>query len=211
METLVAAAIHDAKNGLNALNTWLGEAHQQAPSPALDAAMEVSTRISAQLVELLAMYRADEGSLRLAIEDHHLMDFCSETVAEVIPPAGTSSRVTLALDPDHSPEVWAFDAYQVKLVLQDALRNALRHARTSVVLDVTGEPGGGVRFCVSDDGSGFPAPVLEGALSTMNSHSSGLGLRFARVIAAHHATPDGRHGRLELSNQNGACFALVLP
>jgi signal transduction histidine kinase len=211
MDTLVAAAIHDAKNGLNALNTWLGEARQQAPSPALDAAMEVSTRISAQLVELLAMYRAGEGTLRLAVEDHHLMDFCAETVAEVMPPAGTSGRIDIALAPDHSPEVWAFDAYQVKLVLQDALRNALRHARTRVTLDAIAETGGGLRFCVSDDGPGFPAHVLAGESGAMDGSSSGLGLRFARLIATHHATPNGRHGRVELSNQDGACFKLFLP
>jgi hypothetical protein len=49
----------------------------------------------------------------------------------------------------------------------------------------------------------------------MDSGSSGLGLRFARLIAQRHATPDGRHGRIELGNDSdangGAVFRLFLP
>lgn len=210
MDTLVAAAIHDAKNGLNALNTWLGEARLQAPSPALDSAREVSARIGAQLVELLALYRAGEHSLRLAIEDHDLNDFCADVVAEVIPPAGATAHINATVA-DDAPQAWAFDAYQVKLVLQDALRNALRHAREQITFHVTAESEGGVRFLVSDDGPGFPDHVQQGGISEMTNNSSGLGLTFARLIASHHATPNGQHGHIELSNQDGARFALVLP
>lgn len=40
---------------------------------------------------------------------------------------------------------------------------------------------------------------------------SGSGLVFARLVAEPHATPGGRHGRIELANDGGAMFALVLP
>ncbi|MBI4984871.1 MAG: hypothetical protein HZC24_05885 [Rhodocyclales bacterium] len=45
----------------------------------------------------------------------------------------------------------------------------------------------------------------------MSETSSGLGLSFARLIAARHATPAGRHGRVELANGEGARFSLILP
>lgn len=209
MDALVAAAIHDAKNALNALNTWLGEAKRQAPSPALDEARRVADRVSGQLVELLALYRASEGTLRLAIEDHRLDDFLADTMAELAPPGGIAIDTDFAAAADL--DAWAFDAYQVKFVLLDALRNALRHATSRARFALAAEPGGGLRFTVRDDGPGFPPEVLAGDRREMSGESSGLGLVFARLIAERHATPNGRHGRIELANDGGARFDLILP
>ncbi|MCX7179832.1 MAG: hypothetical protein NTX56_14045, partial [Proteobacteria bacterium] len=78
MDTLVAAAIHDAKNALSSLGVWLEEAQREfesgGSSPALMQAKAITAALSGQLVELLALYRAGEGSLRLAVEDQHLED-----------------------------------------------------------------------------------------------------------------------------------------
>ena len=211
MNPLIAGCIHDAKNGLNLLNTWLEEARRVAPSPALDEARAVSARISAQLVELLTLYRAGENSLRLVIEDHDLIDFCEDVTAEIILPPGSNHRIESDQGAAAVLGAWAFDAYQVKLVLQEALRNALRHGKQHIRFAVAAQAGGGLRFTVSDDGPGFPQEVLDGEAVAMDSGSSGIGLVFARLIAERHATPDGHHGRSELANDGGAVFALVLP
>jgi signal transduction histidine kinase len=213
MDAIVAAAIHDAKNGLNALNTWLAAAEREHPSSALTEARAVATRVGAQLVELLALYRANEGSLRLAIDDHDMGDFCADVLAELTLPAGSSLRVEQDLAIAGELGAWAFDAYQVKLVLLDALRNAARHARTVIFLSLRREVGGtgGLCFEVRDDGEGFAPEILAGAATTMDAGSSGLGLRFARLIAERHATPDGRCGRVDLKNDGGAVFRLILP
>ncbi|CAG0977038.1 Sensor histidine kinase ResE [Rhodocyclaceae bacterium] len=211
MDSLVAAAIHDAKNALNALNAWLTQAKRDCPSPALDQAEAVAGRVSAQLVELLALYRADQGTLRLAVEDQYLEDFVADVMAELGPAA--DNRIAVTTDFAAAAELgsWAFDAYQVKFVLLDALRNARRHAAARVCFALAAEPGGGLRFTVADDGPGFPAEILEGGNAAMAEGSSGLGLSFARLIAERHATPSGRHGRVELANDGGARFSLVLP
>lgn len=211
MDSYVAAAIHDAKNALNVLNTWLGEARRDCPSsPALVQAQEVAGRVSAQLVELLTLYRAEQGTLRLAVEDHYVDDLLADVMAELAAPPGA-----VAVDTDFAAAAeigaWALDAYQVKFVLLDALRNALRFAANRVRFAVATEPGGGVRFTVSDDGPGFPAEVLAGGSHAMNDHSSGLGLSFARLIAERHTTPAGARGRVDLKNDGGAVFSLVLP
>lgn len=210
MDALIAAAIHDAKNALNVLGARLTEAKRQCPSPALAEAQSVAGRISAQLVELLALYRANEGSLRLAVDDHLMEDFLAEVMADLARPADSP----VALDCDLAAAeigAWAFDAYQVKFVLLDALRNALRHAAVRVRFSLALEPGGGIRFTVADDGPGYPDTVLAGGRAEMAEDSSGLGLTFARLIAQRHATPAGRHGRIELANEGGARFSLVLP
>lgn len=212
MDALIAAAIHDAKNGLNALNAWIAEAQREHPSPALNEAQAVATRVGAQLVELLALYRESEGSLRLAIDDHDLSDFCSDVRGEFALPANSSLRLEFKADAAAEIGAWAFDAYQVRLVLLDALRNATRYASSVVRFSLEQTPDG-LCFIVGDDGPGFPAEVLQGAETAMDTGSSGLGLRFARLIAGRHTTPGGRHGRIELGNASagGAEFRLYLP
>lgn len=211
MSPLIAGAIHDAKNGLNLLNTWLEEARRSAPSPAIDEARAVAARVSAQLVELLALYRAGDNSLRLAIEDHDLIDFCQEVTSEIILTPGAEAHIEADTGAAATLGAWAFDAYQVKMVLQEALRNALRYGRQRIRFGVAAQAGGGLRFSVSDDGPGFPQEILAGKTRAMDGTSSGIGLVYARLIAERHATPDGRHGRIELGNEAGAVFVLVLP
>ena len=111
---------------------------------------------------------------------------------------------------------WAFDAYLVKFVLLDALRNAMRHAKQKIHFSIAAEAGGGIRFTVADDGPGYPDSILRAEATTkMTPESSGLGLSFARVIAERHATPSGQHGRVELANDglggSGARLSLTLP
>ena len=210
MDSLVAVAIHDAKNSLHALNVWLAQAERDCPSsPALMQAQAVAARVCGRLTELLALYRAGEGTLRLAVEDRYLDNFLDDVMAELGPPHG----IVVATDFAAAGEIggWAFDAFQVKFVLLDALRNALRHAAGQVRFSLAREQNGGIRFSVVDDGPGYPAEVLAGTAATMTDTSSGLGLAFARLIAGRHLTPDGRCGRIELANDGGARFSLVLP
>jgi len=227
MDTLVAAAIHDAKNALSSLGVWLDEAQReceaQGSSPALMQAKAITATLSGQLVELLALYRAGEGNLRLAVEDHHLGDFLAELMAELAasrPLENNGNPAAIAIETDFAfaeeNSAWAFDAYLVKFVLLDALRNALRHAKQRIHFSIAAEAGGGIRFSIADDGDGYPPETLRNeANTTMSAKSSGLGLSFARLIAARHATPSGQHGRLELTNNglgsSGARCSLVLP
>ena len=230
MDALVAAAIHDAKNQLSALGVWLAEAQRefaaQTPrsSPALDRALAITTTLSTQLVELLALYRAGEGNLRLAVEDHHLDDFLAEVVAELEQSrprvqSGDEGRSDIAISCDFSAAErigsWAFDAYLVKFALLDALRNALRSAVSQVYFSCAADASGGVRFDVEDDGDGYPGEILSAENGgEMSAGGSGLGLAFARLIAERHATPAGKHGALRLGNDGrggGAHFELHLP
>ncbi|CAB1367824.1 sensor histidine kinase [Denitratisoma oestradiolicum] len=212
MDSLVAAVIHDAKNALNTLNVRLDQARQLAPSPPLEQATAIVANLSTRLVELLAFYRADQGTLRMAVEDQNLTDFIDDLQQELA--AEPDLPITLEWDIAGAQAIgaWAFDAYLVKVALLDALRNALRHARHRVSLSVTAEPGGGIRLSVADDGPGYPAEILAGESNlAMAKGSSGLGLRFAALIAERHCTPQGRRGRLALANNQGAIFSLILP
>lgn len=236
MDTLIAAAIHDAKNSLNALGVWLDKAKHEysagkdasdtsrpAESPALERAMAITTTLTGQLVELLALYRAGDGTLRLAVEDHHLGDFLADVMAELAHSHPEETGIAIETDFSVADELgtWAFDAYLVNFALLDALRNSLRHARQRVRFSLVHPPSGGILFSIEDDGEGYPQTMLgrgkrsDDSLTAMNSDSSGLGLRFAHLIVAYHATPGGKHGRLEFTNdgfgQGGAHFSMLLP
>lgn len=210
LDPLVAAAIHDAKNALMALDTRLAQAAHRATGADFSAARADVARIAGQLAELLTLYRAQGGQLRLAIDDHDLSDFLADLAAELGPPP---AGIELAIDRTAAERIgpWAFDAYLLKLALLDALRNALRHARARVTLGLDMPAEGGIRFTVADDGPGFPAETLAGALVPSDGSGTGLGLAFARLIAARHRTPNGRAGRLELANRPGAVLEIWLP
>lgn len=210
IDTLLAAVIHDAKNQLAALGTWIEVARQEHPSVALDQAQSVAAQLGHKLVALLAIYRDGEGQLRLAVEDHDLTDFCADVLAELVLPPDSAIRVDRDETEAERIGSWAFDAYLVRLVVLDALRNAARHALDAIRFSISRDADG-ICFTISDDGEGFPEDVLRGGEGAMHAAGSGLGLRFARLIARRHATPAGRHGRIELENAGGAVFRLVLP
>ena len=214
MEALVATSIHDIKNSLHALNSWLGEADRVTPSPALSEARALANHINGQLVQLLALYRENEDSLRLNIDDRDLPNFLEELALEPTGRHDGSITVTYDMAGANAIGTWAFDAYQIKLILADTLRNAVRHARSAVTLSLSSPATGGVEFQVTDDGPGFSAALLSGEQAAMSDSGSGLGLRFARLIAGRHRTPDGRVGEILLDNQGingGARLTLRLP
>lgn len=210
VDPLVAAAIHDAKNALMALDTQLADAECRPASADFRTMRANTARIAAQLTELLTLYRAQNGVLRLAIDDHDLTDFLDDLRAE-LGPAPTGIALTIDYGTAASLGAWAFDAYLVKLVLLDALRNALRHARSQITLTLTTPVGGGIGFSIGDDGPGYPADVLAGGAVAAASGGTGLGLAFARLIATRHATPHGRHGSIALCNAPGAQLHMMLP
>ncbi len=234
MDALVATAIHDAKNSLNALGVWLAKARIEfetkdefspaAHSPSLARATAITATLTGQLVELLALYRAGEGSLRLAIEDHFLADFLADLMGELAESDPNEAGIVIDTDFTLAAEIgaWAFDAYLVKFALLDTLRNALRHAQKQIRFSLSRETGGGIRFRIEDDGEGYPPEMLSNAnsagtesVAAMSAGSSGLGLRFAHLIATRHATPAGSHGWLLLANdglgKGGASFSMILP
>lgn len=210
IDDLVAAAIHDAKNALLALDVQLTAAECRPASADFRGARGQVSRIATDLARLLTLYRAQQGRLHLHIDDRDLSDFLDDTVAELGP---LPAHLTLQVDRDSAAHTgaWAFDAYLLRLVLLDVLRNALRHATARITFAVERLDGGGIAFIVSDDGPGFPAEILRGTADRSGDGSTGLGLSFAQLIATSHLTPDGRRGRVELANTPGACFRLVLP
>jgi signal transduction histidine kinase len=103
------------------------------------------------------------------------------------------------------------DAQAMERAVRNLVENALRHARSTVVLSMHVEDGVAV-LQVRDDGPGFPPELIERGVDRFTpgdnpaTHGgAGLGLAIVDAIARAH------EGMLVLANDGGACAELHLP
>jgi len=197
---LAALTIHDVKNRLNLL---VQHAERKGDGETLRLAMEAA----ATLTRLLQAYKAGTGQLRAEVDSHAPADVVEELAAEFR--VQTSLRVELELAA--APVLACYDEALVRMVLQDALYNAMRHARAAIRISV-GTADGCVEFSVADDGPGYPPEILGTPAMAMpaDGEGTGLGLYLARQVAELHAN-GARRGELVLGNHGGAVFCLRLP
>ncbi len=197
---LAALTIHDVKNRL-ALVAARAEAGGDAET--LRGVLEAA----AALTDLLAWYKSEKGGLRVDIDARVPTDLVEELLC------GLRRQTSLALigSVTAAPDLAFYDESLVRMVLLDALYNAVRHARSSVTLTAE-ESGDWLSFIVRDDGPGYPETVLAEpiAMQPISRQGTGIGLHLAGRIAALHENK-GLVGHVELANDQGAVFALRLP
>jgi len=220
---LFAAQIHDLKNLLFLLLNSLDEAlNKRCSGPEIGE--ETSSRlallkyngqlINDKLIQMLALFRFAQGPYVIDIAYRPVKELIEEIVAEAKPLLGSRS---IAASHDVETELcWFYDRDLVAGVLNNAIHNALRCAKSEIRLSAFTE-NGLLAIRVEDDGEGFPQKILENGGSMKNLDISGgktgLGLYFSSVCAGLH-TNKGQSGRIELSNGGslgGAVFTLFLP
>jgi signal transduction histidine kinase len=109
-----------------------------------------SERLSALIDDLLVLSRSDAGELPSAGPVD--LALSAQGALGRVTQDGPSVRLRV---PTQSCFVWAAPA-ELDLVLDNLLRNAVRHARAQVTVYVLPTPGGGARVLVDDDGHGVP-------------------------------------------------------
>jgi signal transduction histidine kinase len=110
-----------------------------------------------------------------------------------------------------------FDRELIGSVVANIIINAIRFARSSVVISVR-EASGMLVIMINDDGPGYPANMIECQSDyvqgiNQTTGSTGLGLYFAARIAERHKR-NGVSGRIEIANGGGlggGLFSLYLP
>lgn len=224
LSTFLLASIHDMKNSLGVMATFLEQAltdpsdERGKESPARQKtaqALYEAQRVSNHLIQLLALYKIDQSFYPFDPQDRPLADLAREALARVQTLAATRG---IDLDCECSEDLYGwFDHELVFGVIVQALHNALHYTRSRVLLSaITHESG--VLIRIEDDGPGFPAFLLEqgNALQrgiNFETGSTGLGLYFAQIVANLHQAGD-KFGRIELANGGqfgGGCFSLLLP
>lgn len=217
---VLASSVHDMKNSLGMLLSTLANMIENSPPTDPQQAKFFSTleyeaaRINGELVQLLALYRMDEKTLTMKIDEHHLLDVIEEQLARN--DTLFKSRkidVTLVCKNDL---IWYFDDEMIGGVLNNLLVNCARYCRQKLQVSATIE-NGYLCIAVADDGSGYPEAMLinpsaqEGV--SFSSGSTRLGLLFAHKVMELHKSKQGQ-GYLVIANQGplgGGVLKLYLP
>lgn len=203
---LVALNLHDLKNRLAMV---AARAERRGDTETVHDVLAVT----AELIRLLACYKAEAGQLKPAIDAYCPQYLIEELVADYRKLGG----LVIETDATHAPTSWYYDEDLIRLVLVNALQNALRHARTRVRVSVL-EDGDWLEFRIHDDGPGYPDVLLQPTPATtdatpLSRDGTGVGLYLAHRVAALHEN-HGLTGEVLLendTNDTGAVFRLRLP
>lgn len=142
--------------------------------------------------DLESLALADANALRLHHEPIELSRPVLEAVAGV-QAAATARDVTLTVDHGEDPTVVA-DPTRLAQILRNILDNAIRHAASSVTVEVATDDAW-IRIAVSDDGPGIDPAHLDrvfdrfhrvDAARTTEQGGAGLGLAIAKQLTVLH-------------------------
>lgn len=228
MATFMVSSAHDMKNSISVMTAYLETALQSQPPPdgeARDAggmthqALYEAQRLNDHLIQILALYKINEGLYPFDPNDVDLRAFAKEALARVRPLANAKG-IALELEIATEERVGYYDHELIMSVVVQALHNAIKYTRDRVVLSVRGRDGQ-LELRVADNGAGFPPfmlahgfPVRQGV--DFHTGSTGLGLYFASLAARMHRNR-GRVGNTRLENgcgpdqDGGGSFILTLP
>lgn len=226
LSTFVAAAAHDMKNSVSVIAAYLEDALQQLatmestpPSAATLStcqALYETQRVNGNLVQLMAIFKLEEGMYPFEPAQIELDEFAEELLGRVRPLARLKGMV-LQCDDRTGVQDWVFDHDLIGSVLIQALFGAVRYAKRTVRLSLRVSEGK-LEMEVADDGEGFPEFMLEQGFPSrqgidLRTGSTGLGLFFARLAAGLHRRGEVT-GSTRLANGGdlgGGRFVVVLP
>ena len=189
-------ASHELRSPLATIISGLevGEAHPELLNAELtvDTLLPEAHRMRALIEDLFLLARADEQSLV-----RHKEEMALDGLAQV--EAARARRESgCAVDTDIRPARLTGDPAAVSRMIRNLVDNAVRHANSSVAIDVAGR-NGTATLTVSDDGPGIPPAErarvferfvrLDSDRSRSGGGGAGLGLAIvAEIVAAHGGT-----------------------
>lgn len=221
MGTYMMAAAHDMKNSVCVMMAFLGNALEELPAGGASRTMThqalyEAQRINSHLMQILALYKIDEGLYPFDPVEVDLAGFAHEVLAGARPLAGSKG---VALDAQLGAEerFWYFDRDLVLSIVSQSLHNAIKYTRDRVRLGLR-VADGTLEIRVEDNGRGFPEFMLERGFPAQQgidarTGSTGLGLYFASKVARMHRNR-GLAGQTRLENGGdlgGGRFVLSLP
>lgn len=217
---VLASSVHDMKNSLGMLLSTLAAMMEKSPPKDAEQAQFFSTleyeaaRINGELVQLLSLYRMDEKTLAIVVDEHHVGDVIEEQVARN-DTLLKSRKIDVEIKCDFDLS-WYFDNELIGGVLNNLIVNCARYCRSALQISAE-EENGFLCISVADDGQGYPESMLLGsATQTPISFSSGntrLGLLFARKVLELHKSKNGQ-GYMTIANDGplgGGVLKLYLP
>lgn len=218
ISAFLASAIHDMKNSIgiliNLLETNIAELGPDAQEKTAPMLYEVK-RVNDNLIQMLAIYKIGNQFYPFDLAENSIDDFVMEIAEQS---KAMLDYFGIALDVDFEEGLtWYFDYELIFGAISHALNNATHYTKDKLRLSVKEEDGELV-MRVEDNGSGYPASVIEAGHAinrgvNFTSGSTGLGLYFSSMVAKLHKNR-GKTGSISLENGGkfgGSCFILRLP
>ena len=222
----LASTAHDMKNSISVLSGTLetlivgASPETESAYPQMAHMLYQTKRLNDNLIQLLALYK-QVGKPEYPFDIQPLeMGNLMEQVVAAERVLLTSKGITLVTDFDPAL-IWHFDEDLIIGVVGHAINNAVNYTRDTIRI-AAAKVGDCLEIRVEDNGTGYPAAMLEAGLSAMQgnhagvnflTNSTGLGLYFSSEVAKMHKHRE-RSGSLRLENggaYGGGCFVLTLP
>lgn len=216
--TILASTVHDIKTSLG---TLVGLIHHLSLTQSNEQAEDIqqlefeANRINHSLMQLLVMYKIDSRKFSLNIDEYAAIDLINEAKAQQ---DGLLQLNNMEVRVECCEDLLCYcDYQQVCNALGNVLNNAYRYMRKSILISAQKEDGY-TKFCIEDDGEGYPELLLSADLSNPAdldwvSGNTGLGLHFVAAIAGFHKNRD-KVGFVKIDNRSrlgGARFCMFLP
>lgn len=217
--SVLASCVHDMKNSLGIVvqsveelsQTLTANEHQQQQLVQLHYE---AYRLNTNLIQLLALYRYEQESLPLNIEDHYIAELIEDVLAKNdIYIQAHHIEVEIDIDNDFN---WYIDSNLISTLINNVLINMLRYTKDRIRFHAA-QTETGMELSIEDNGTGYPPAMLQACASSADfdpqTGRTGLGLHFARLIARAH-THKEQQGDIFIDNKStlgGGRFRLVLP
>lgn len=212
--TFMAAVSHELRTPLTAILGFAKTLERALPSLSSEDAQAMVSRISANseklrkmLSDLLDVDRLSRGSL----EPNRLPTNLADLARKAVDGLDLKGRT---VEVDAPPLTASVDGVQVERILENLLRNAVKHTPdgTAIRLQIFSR-GGGVLITVEDDGPGVPDGLKELIFEPFRqgdgTHPSGTGIGLSLV--SKFAQLHGGKAWVEDRPSGGACFIVSLP
>ncbi len=220
-EAIIASSVHDMKNSLYMLLGSLDEIILTCDSTDCPSFKKFShvryegNRVNNSLIQLLSLYRIENGQYSLNITENDLYESLEECFLEsqgLLELKGIESN--LNCDDDL---LWYFDRNLIIGTLNSVINNSYKYTKSIIKISAFTENNYLV-ISIEDDGPGYPESMLYDIDShetsiDYQSGSTGLGLYFAKIIANMHNNKE-RSGYITTDNNSingGGRFSIYLP
>ncbi|MBS3963315.1 MAG: HAMP domain-containing histidine kinase [Methylomonas sp.] len=204
--TLLASTVHDIKNSLGTLLALVEQLEQTGASNLTDDCRHLrfeATRINHSLMQLLVLHKIDTRKFALAIDQYPALDLINEAKAQQDRLAWLNR---LDVRVQCTGDLVCYCDYQiVSNALGTVLNNAQRYSRRCILMSAS-QQDAYLRFCIEDDGEGYPPHLLAADLGSQDrfdwaTGNSGLGLYFVAAVASLHKN-QGRSGFVQIDNDS---------
>jgi signal transduction histidine kinase len=218
--TVIASSVHDMKNSLSMLLNSLEEIHSDCSQNGCETdkfsqLQYEGQRLNNHLIQLLSIYRLDQASWPVNIQEIEVEDFLEECVLQyqtLLAPKGIEISAISQND-----LTGYFDRDLVAGVVNNVVNNAYRYSKDKIHLNAKRENGFLV-ISIEDNGSGYPPSMILDASQGFSgidfkTGSTGLGLYFSSLVAQSHQS-QGECGYIKCSNDGidgGGKFSIYLP